>query len=180
MLVYFPMIWLKLEIWILCIQIVFIKGCFEHHVMDFEEFSLLSLHNCILLKFYQGIFKNWRIDIIWCFANQHQPIIDCLLFNVIEIYKWFTCWHPIPSLLIKQGHIHCFYALGLGGWLSMMYGLWLILLVVISFISQWTSWLSISPIYTKKFVKQDGLKCSNYTNGRNTYTLRVWYGGNKP
>jgi hypothetical protein len=36
------------------------------------------------------------------------------------------------------------------------------------------------PNLRKKIVKQDGLRCSNYTNGRGTCTLRVWYGGNMP
>jgi hypothetical protein len=37
---------------------VFIRGCFELCNVDFEEFSLRSLHTCVIILFCQGISKN--------------------------------------------------------------------------------------------------------------------------
>jgi len=62
-------------------------GCFELCGSDFDEFNLLSLPIDIVLKFCQAISKNWKIDITYSFAYQHQPIVDCPICNVIETFK---------------------------------------------------------------------------------------------
>jgi hypothetical protein len=77
---------------------------------------------------------------------------NCLVFDVIEIYKKFLVWFKsiknlfdaivnIYLLGMQTNHvyIHYFYGLKLNGGIMMRYGLWLILLVVINFISLWTS-----------------------------------------
>jgi hypothetical protein len=47
-------------------QSFFITRCSKLHVVDFDEFSLLFLPSNIILKFYQCISKNWRINTIQC------------------------------------------------------------------------------------------------------------------
>ncbi len=63
--------------------------------MDFDEFSLLYLPTSIVLRFYEGISKNWKINIIQCFVDQHRLAIDCLVFSMIETYKELALPHPI-------------------------------------------------------------------------------------
>jgi hypothetical protein len=63
----------------------FKKGCFELCVVDFDEFSLLSLPSSIILRFCLGISKIWRIYITHCFIDWHQLAVDYLVSDVIEI-----------------------------------------------------------------------------------------------
>lgn len=60
---------LNLKFGYICMQNFFTRGCSKLHIVDLEEFSLLSLPTSVVLKYCQGIFKNWKIDIIKCFAN---------------------------------------------------------------------------------------------------------------
>lgn len=88
---YLP-IWFKPTIQIFWMWIFFIRGCFEFHTVDFNEFSLLFLPTSIVMKFCQGISKNLKIDITRCSTNWHWPIIDYPIFDVIEISKELVHW----------------------------------------------------------------------------------------
>jgi hypothetical protein len=70
-------------------------GCSTLRVVDFDEFSLLSLPIGIVLRFYQGISKNWRINIIQCFVDRHQHAVDYPMFYVIETYRKLAHWRLI-------------------------------------------------------------------------------------
>ncbi len=79
----------------------FIGGCFELCAVDFDEFILLSLPTSIVMRFCQGISKNWRMDITWCFVDWHCPAIVCLVSVVIDIYKELVHWCLIIWLVDK-------------------------------------------------------------------------------
>ncbi len=77
-----------------CMRIVFIRGCFKLGAMDFDEFNLLFLPTGVVLRFCQGISKNWQIYITQCYVDRHIPTIDRLIFDVIETYKELACKCP--------------------------------------------------------------------------------------
>jgi len=171
---------LNSRFWYFCIQNCFVRRCSKLHVMDLNKFNLFSLHVNVVLRFYQDISKNWQIDITWCFINQHQFVVDCLIFYVIKIYKGLVCYHHLYGLQTNQVCIHCFYTLRLSRSLLMRYCLCLVLLGIINFVSFWTSWMLIFFIYTQNSCITNGLMCLNYMDGRGICTLRIWYGGNWP
>lgn len=70
---------------------------------DFDEFTLLSLPIGVVLRFCQGVSKNWRIDMIIFFVDWHQPPINCPILNVIETYIEFAHHHPTIGLANKVG-----------------------------------------------------------------------------
>jgi hypothetical protein len=72
-----------------CMWNFFIRGYFELKLMDFDEFISLSLAIGLVLRFYQEVSKNWWVDIMCYFANQH-----CLIVDVIETFKTFACCCP--------------------------------------------------------------------------------------
>jgi hypothetical protein len=86
-LIYLP-IWLELKICIFLHNCFFIKGCSELRAMDFDDLSLLFLFTSIVLRFCQGISKNWKIDIIQCFANQHRLVVDWPMFAFCRVLKY--------------------------------------------------------------------------------------------
>jgi hypothetical protein len=131
-------------------RIFLIKGCSKLHHVDFDEFSLLSLPTNIILRFCQSISRNWRIDTIQCFVDQHQHVVDCPCFMWLKFIRSLLIDIWLFGQLINQGHILWFYALSLSGRFLMKYSLCLLPLVVIDFISLWTSWPLISLIYAKK------------------------------
>jgi hypothetical protein len=83
--------------------IFFIKGCFELRGSDFDEFNLLSLPIDIVLKFCQAISNNWKIDITYCFADWHRPIVHYPICNVIKTFKKLIHWCPFEWLGEKLG-----------------------------------------------------------------------------
>jgi hypothetical protein len=131
-------------------QIFFIRGCFELHIVNFDEFNLLSLPTNIILRFCQGISKNWRIDTIQCFVDEYQCVVDCPCLMWLRFIRSLFVDIWLFGQFINQGHIFCFYILSLSGRLLMKYSLCLLPFVVINFISLWTHWPLISLIYAKK------------------------------
>lgn len=86
---------LNLRFGYFCIQNFFIKGYSKFHNVDFEEFSLLECPIGLVLRFCQGVSKNWCIDVTRCLADWHSPSIDYPISNVIETYKEMVQHHPI-------------------------------------------------------------------------------------
>ncbi len=81
----------------------FIRRCFELCDVDFDEFNLLFLSIGIVPRICQGISKNQRVDIIQYSTYQHQFVVDCLVSNVIKIFKELTCQRPSQWLGEKLG-----------------------------------------------------------------------------
>jgi hypothetical protein len=83
---------LNLKFGYFCIKILFfIKGCSKFRKMDFEEFSLVSLPTGLVLRFCQGVSKNWQIEVTICLASSHKPCVDCLVENAITTFNKLTC-----------------------------------------------------------------------------------------
>lgn len=80
------------------------KGCTKLRKV---EFALVSLAMGEVLRFYQGVSKNWCIDIMSCFVDHHRLVEDCLIDDVISTFKELA-WHcPIDWLTNKP----CFHPL---------------------------------------------------------------------
>jgi hypothetical protein len=71
--------------------------------VDFEEFYLVLLPTRLVLRFCQGVYKNWRIDMTICLVDCHKPSIDYLVENVITTFNKLACRHPMEWLDDKLG-----------------------------------------------------------------------------
>jgi hypothetical protein len=66
-------------------------------------------------------------------------IVDCPIFNVIKTYKKLARCRPTTWHVDKLGSHLLFFCLKLNGRFLMKYGLQLVLLVEINFVSLWTN-----------------------------------------
>ncbi len=69
--------------------------------MDFEKNSWVSLPIGLVLRFCQGVFKNWWIDVTICLVDCHKPFVDCFVENVITTFNKLGCQHPMEWLYDK-------------------------------------------------------------------------------
>ncbi len=72
-----------------CIRNFFIHGYSNLQNVEFENFVLGQLPIRLVLRFYQGVSKNKRINVTKCFLDQQQPTIDCPIVNVINIQRTY-------------------------------------------------------------------------------------------
>jgi hypothetical protein len=56
--------------------------------VDIEKISFISLPTWVVLKSYQGVSKNWHIDVPWCSTTSlHRHVLNCHVDDVISIFK---------------------------------------------------------------------------------------------
>jgi hypothetical protein len=60
---------LNLRFGYFCVRNFFIYGYFELQNVEFEEFASVQLPTNLVLKFCQGISKNWCINVTKCSTN---------------------------------------------------------------------------------------------------------------
>jgi len=78
-----------------------IKECFELRNVDFDEFSFVSLHIDVVLRFCQGVSKNWWIDITHSFVDWFRPDVDYQVVDVILNFNKLTYYCPTSWFVDK-------------------------------------------------------------------------------
>jgi hypothetical protein len=92
----------------------FIRWCSKFRNVDFDEFHLFILPTSVILRFCQGVSKNWWIDVTCCFSINIALLWIFRLLMLLKVTSRFLITILSSSLLTKLA-TSIFYALGLSG-----------------------------------------------------------------
>lgn len=89
---------LNLKLGYFCIHNFFIYDCSKLWKWNLKNLVWFSYLSVWYWSFVRGFPKNWRINVIKCFANWHWLVIDCPIPNFISTFKELACQCPIVWL----------------------------------------------------------------------------------
>jgi hypothetical protein len=69
------------------LEFFFVKDCSKLQKVDFEKLFIVTLPIDVVLKLCQGVFKNLCIGITHYSINWYGPFVDCLVDDMIFIFK---------------------------------------------------------------------------------------------